>query len=34
MEIGDMVLFESILHREGPEYIALDKFLFLKKELP
>ena len=32
--IGEMILFESILHREGPEYIALEKFPFTKKELP
>jgi RNA 2',3'-cyclic 3'-phosphodiesterase len=32
--IGEMVLYESILHREGPEYIALEKFPFIKKELP
>jgi RNA 2',3'-cyclic 3'-phosphodiesterase len=32
--IGEMVLYESILRREGPEYIALDKFPFIKKELP
>ena len=34
MIIGEMILYESILRREGPEYIALDKFPFLKKELP
>ena len=28
--IGEIVLFESILHREGPEYIALEKFSLLK----
>ena len=32
--IGEMVLYESILHREGPEYIALERFPFIKKELP
>jgi 2'-5' RNA ligase len=32
--IHEAVLFESILRREGPEYIALEKFPFLKKELP
>jgi len=31
--IGEMILFESILHREGPEYVVLNKFPF-KKELP
>ena len=33
IRIGEMVLFESILRREGPEYIALEKFPF-KTELP
>jgi 2'-5' RNA ligase len=28
--IGQMVLYESILRREGPEYIALHKFPFIK----
>jgi RNA 2',3'-cyclic 3'-phosphodiesterase len=32
--IGEAVLFESILRRDGPEYIALEKFPFIKKELP
>lgn len=32
--IDEMILFESILHRDGPEYIALEKFPFIKKELP
>jgi RNA 2',3'-cyclic 3'-phosphodiesterase len=32
--IREVVLYESILHRDGPEYIALDKFPLLKKELP
>ncbi|MCX6269188.1 MAG: RNA 2',3'-cyclic phosphodiesterase [Bacteroidetes bacterium] len=32
--IREVVLYESILHREGPEYIALGKFSFIKKELP
>ena len=31
--IAEMILFESILRREGPEYIALNRFAF-KKELP
>jgi RNA 2',3'-cyclic 3'-phosphodiesterase len=31
--IGEIILYESILRREGPEYIALNKFT-LKKELP
>jgi 2'-5' RNA ligase len=30
MTAGEMILFESILRREGPEYIALDTFLFCK----
>jgi RNA 2',3'-cyclic 3'-phosphodiesterase len=34
LHITEMILFESILRREGPQYIALDKFPFLKKELP
>ncbi|MEI6682840.1 MAG: RNA 2',3'-cyclic phosphodiesterase [Bacteroidota bacterium] len=33
LQIGEIILFESILHHEGPEYIALDRFP-LKKELP
>ena len=32
--IGEVVLFESILRREGPEYIALEKFPLIKKQLP
>jgi len=32
--IAEAVLFESILRREGPEYNALEKFPFIKKELP
>ena len=32
--IGEAALFESIMHREGPEYNALEKFPFIKKELP
>ncbi len=31
--IREIILYESILHREGPEYIELNKFPF-KKELP
>ncbi len=27
--IGEIILFESILHREGPEYVALEKFQFI-----
>jgi 2'-5' RNA ligase len=34
IRIHEVILFESILHREGPEYIALEKFPFLKKEHP
>ena len=34
IRITEIILYESILHREGPEYIALEKFPFLKKELP
>ena len=34
MNIREMVLYESILRREGPEYIALDKFPFLKQNSP
>jgi len=34
MKIGEMVLFESILRREGPQYITLEKFPFIRKELP
>ena len=30
---GEIILFESTLHREGPEYVILDRFQF-KKELP
>ena len=30
MRVSEMILYESILHREGPEYIALDTFPFLK----
>ena len=33
VHLSEMVLYESILHREGPEYIVLDRFQF-KKELP
>ncbi len=32
--LDELILFESILRREGPEYIVLDKFSFLKQELP
>ena len=32
--IGEMILFESILQREGPVYHAVEKFSFIKKELP
>lgn len=31
--IREIILYESILRREGPEYVELDKFPF-KKELP
>ena len=34
VHLGEMILFESILHREGPEYLALEKFPFQKKKLP
>jgi 2'-5' RNA ligase len=34
IQIKELVLFESILHHDGPEYIALEKFSFDKKELP
>ena len=34
IRIGEMFLYESILRREGPEYIVLENFPFLKKELP
>jgi RNA 2',3'-cyclic 3'-phosphodiesterase len=34
MVIAEMILYESILRREGPEYIALERFPFIKKELP
>ena len=30
VHIGEMILFESILRREGPEYIALETFPLLK----
>jgi RNA 2',3'-cyclic 3'-phosphodiesterase len=30
----EIVLFESILHQTGPEYIALEKFPFVKKNSP
>ena len=33
LRMEEMILFESILHREGPEYVVLNKFPF-KKELP
>ncbi len=33
LRIGEIILYESILHHEGPEYIILDRFP-LKKELP
>ena len=33
LEIGEIILYESILRREGPEYIVVNKFPF-KKELP
>jgi 2'-5' RNA ligase len=33
LNIGEMVLYESILRREGPEYIVLNRFPF-KTELP
>jgi len=31
VSIGEMLLYESILRREGPTYIALEKFPFEKK---
>jgi 2'-5' RNA ligase len=34
LNITEAILFESILRREGPEYIALEKFPLLKKKLP
>ena len=34
IHIEEALLYESILRREGPEYIVLDRFPFLKKELP
>jgi 2'-5' RNA ligase len=34
VELDEMILFESILRREGPEYIVVEKFPFIKKELP
>lgn len=34
IHIGELILFESILRREGPEYIVLEKYPFIKKELP
>jgi len=34
ISIFEMILFESILHHEGPEYIVLEKFPFIKTELP
>ena len=34
IHLGEVTLFESILHREGPEYVALEKFPMVKKELP
>ncbi len=34
IHLGELTLFESILHREGPEYVALEKFPMIKKELP
>jgi len=34
VNITEMILFESILRREGPEYIVVEKFPFRKKELP
>jgi 2'-5' RNA ligase len=30
MQIGEMILYESILRREGPEYFVLEKFPFIK----
>ncbi len=33
VHIGEIILYESILRREGPEYIVLDRFP-LKKEFP
>lgn len=32
--VSEIVLFESILHREGPEYIAVKKFPLVKKNSP
>ena len=34
MTIGEMILYESILRREGPEYISLDKFPFNETPRP
>jgi len=34
IHIGEVVLFESILRREGPEYLALTKVPLIEKELP
>jgi len=34
VRLREMVLFESLLHREGPEYIALEKFAFIKDNSP
>jgi 2'-5' RNA ligase len=34
VSVGEMILYESILRREGPEYISLEKFPFIKKDLP
>lgn len=33
VQIGEVVLFESILHRDGPEYIALQRYPLMKKPL-
>jgi 2'-5' RNA ligase len=32
--VEEIILFESILHREGPEYIAIKKYPLVKKNSP
>lgn len=34
LPVSEIILFESILHREGPEYIAVNKFPLVKKNSP
>ncbi len=34
IHLSEIILFESILHREGPEYIALERFPMIKKNSP